>query len=583
MTRKSLISLVLLLFLHGLAGAEKYYVTQDSAGTGDGSSYENSVSVADFNSGNLGELEGDTVYLCDNITSHVEVPDGGAIGNYLTIKGDYVGHKVNMTHRSSYGAIRISGKSYIVLDGLTVNGYPRDAQEDGQKNGICVLASVISGCHYITVKKCIVSEYDKSLIRVGRYSDNPENRNSHITIGGAKGDGNTVFNCGSGTGSVNIGVSKTDTYTVSYNHIYGSGDETVGIDGITCENTTKGILEHNVIHGHREHLGIEFGEDGIDLKLCSDIDIRYNVIYNNRVAGITVSNYSNDNIRIYGNYVYENMVGILIGQVKEGTTIKIFGNIVASCNRAITTCGGIQATAAKTGSGRIGYCYIYGNTLVYNSGPNNDKYDMDVSNADNVYIKNNIFYCDDIGKCLRKSASATNIILNSNQYYYDDGSITVNWDGIDRNLSWLQEQGYEVNGAEGNPFFTNYVGADYTLLEKSPARNEGENLGDTMGFNVALHPSTNWITTPPTVTTANQNNYGSGWEKGAYVYTGNIITGDLTGDGQVNVQDVQACVNVILGVETTPEIIQRAKEVTKPKDECNVLDIQAIVNIVLGG
>ena len=60
------------------------------------------------------------------------------------------------------------------------------------------------------------------------------------------------------------------------------------------------------------------------------------------------------------------------------------------------------------------------------------------------------------------------------------------------------------------------------------------------------------------------------------------ITGDLNNDNQVNIQDIQACGNVILGVETDPEVIQRAKEVTEPQGECNVLDVQAIVNIILG-
>jgi hypothetical protein len=59
------------------------------------------------------------------------------------------------------------------------------------------------------------------------------------------------------------------------------------------------------------------------------------------------------------------------------------------------------------------------------------------------------------------------------------------------------------------------------------------------------------------------------------------LKGDLTGDNQVNIQDLQACVNVFLGTETDPGFIQRAKEVAEPKDECNVLDVQAIVNIIL--
>ena len=61
------------------------------------------------------------------------------------------------------------------------------------------------------------------------------------------------------------------------------------------------------------------------------------------------------------------------------------------------------------------------------------------------------------------------------------------------------------------------------------------------------------------------------------------LKGDINGDGQVNVLDVQACVNVVLGRETDPEIIQRAKAMAEPYDECNVLDVQTIVNIILGG
>ena len=39
-----------------------------------------------------------------------------------------------------------------------------------------------------------------------------------------------------------------------------------------------------------------------------------------------------------------------------------------------------------------------------------------------------------------------------------------------------------------------------------------------VSFSVALHPDTDWTTTIPTVVTADQNLYGSSWERGAYVY-----------------------------------------------------------------
>ncbi len=40
--------------------------------------------------------------------------------------------------------------------------------------------------------------------------------------------------------------------------------------------------------------------------------------------------------------------------------------------------------------------------------------------------------------------------------------------------------------------------------------------------------------------------------------------------------------NVILGTETNPQVIQRAQEVIEPLNERNVLDVQGIVNAILG-
>ncbi|MFZ2603749.1 MAG: dockerin type I repeat-containing protein, partial [Candidatus Omnitrophota bacterium] len=54
--------------------------------------------------------------------------------------------------------------------------------------------------------------------------------------------------------------------------------------------------------------------------------------------------------------------------------------------------------------------------------------------------------------------------------------------------------------------------------------------------------------------------------------------GDLTADNQVNIQDIQACVNHILGTQDWGS----AADVNSD-GAVNVLDVQAIVNIILGG
>ena len=62
---------------------------------------------------------------------------------------------------------------------------------------------------------------------------------------------------------------------------------------------------------------------------------------------------------------------------------------------------------------------------------------------------------------------------------------------------------------------------------------------------------------------------------------GDEISVDINNDGEVNIQDIQLCINVILGIQTNPEIVQKAKEVAEPNDICNELDVRGIINIIL--
>ncbi len=55
---------------------------------------------------------------------------------------------------------------------------------------------------------------------------------------------------------------------------------------------------------------------------------------------------------------------------------------------------------------------------------------------------------------------------------------------------------------------------------------------------------------------------------------------DLNGDGDVNVLDVQLCVNVFLDTETTPKIVSLAD--VNGDSAVNAQDAQIIANLVLG-
>jgi len=56
---------------------------------------------------------------------------------------------------------------------------------------------------------------------------------------------------------------------------------------------------------------------------------------------------------------------------------------------------------------------------------------------------------------------------------------------------------------------------------------------------------------------------------------------DLNLDGAINVLDIQLCVNVFLGVETDPGIVDRSD--LNGDGAVNVLDVQLLVNLFLAG
>ena len=61
---------------------------------------------------------------------------------------------------------------------------------------------------------------------------------------------------------------------------------------------------------------------------------------------------------------------------------------------------------------------------------------------------------------------------------------------------------------------------------------------------------------------------------------GEASAGDLNLDGAIDVVDLQLCVNVVLGIEVSPDIIARAD--LNRDGEVTILDVQALVNIILG-
>jgi len=129
----------------------------------------------------------------------------------------------------------------------------------------------------------------------------------------------------------------------------------------------------------------------------------------------------------------------------------------------------------------------------------------------------------------RNSASAYPLCLkdddNSNTYptveynlYHNPNHINrVYWDSTvyDSTEQTAWQNAGHIGALFTNPLFINPATGDFTLHPTSLAIDKGTNLGSP--YNLGLNPTSTW---PNNVSTLDQNSYGSGWEIGAFVYTG---------------------------------------------------------------
>lgn len=195
--------------------------------------------------------------------------------------------------------------------------------------------------------------------------------------------------------------------------------------------------------------------DGITYHNSTTGDVKYCFISNNRKSGF--AHVVNSSVNMSYNIIRHDTNGTIALAHFEGTgTFNFFNNTLYS--------------PAQTGEG------------IENNGAT-------------VNLRNNILYGFDTG--ILHTGGTTDSDYN---LVYNAG--TANWSGL--------TQG--ANSLSLNPLFTNAGSDNFTLQTSSPAIDEGEEIGEA--YDDGLHPTT---TFPSSISTADQDLRGNGWEIGAYV------------------------------------------------------------------
>jgi hypothetical protein len=479
MKKYIIILICIAIFTYCPSWAATYFVSQSGAGSGNGSSYANRMSIANYNSGNLdaSTSAGDTIYLCGTITAGIDTTEGGTPENKLIFDGDCstqggsdVDFQVGRT------AITID-QAYTIWTWMKISGSTRQGmliEED---------YTYIRNSYFTT-------DYNGG---GGIFVDGAEN----VTIGGSGSFSNLFENVGGGTHSGEEDIAlrgtpadPTNSLTISYNELKGDGTSR-GTDGIMCNDDEQDdvgdsgkeiVIEHNYIHDH-------WKENEIDLKGGGYFVIRKNIIDgppDNYDANpcIVIMHAGVDHVWFYGNIVRNySTTGIFVYDSNAGAQpvddIYIWSNLIYNIDWQ-----GITFQPSKNaGTTDV---RVWNNTIVGNgANPTNSQqtgieWQQAWVNADDFLMYNNIvaFNRDGQSSSPRRqihTQGTSNFKIDYNQYYSNDGAAQIFYKSRDVSFSnWNDNQ--DANSIVADPGFTDRSNDDYTTKTNLLGAEDGPRL-----------------------------------------------------------------------------------------------------------
>jgi hypothetical protein len=346
------------LFGASAAHASDIYFAQASAGGNSGADCANARTIGSLAAGDWSP--GNTIHLCGTITApagasgFITAQGSGSSGSPITLKFE-TGAILQAPYWGSNGAIYISGKSYITIDGGS-NGLIR-ATLNGSSGGTCPGGScanqqfigegvLLTGASNIEVKNLTIGDlYDHTTVSDtgGSGLHNPWAVGLYGTTSNITLDNNTfhdvnwaVFVVFSGSASNNLDIHSNKIYNISVGIAGGDGSSGATLNGpVNIYNNVIHDTESWDANGDVNH------HDGIYIWLTNSTST-FTGPYN-----------------IYNNYIYNIETYCSAGIYFDPGASASYPNGTAFNNVIGTNCGGDGAIYDKSGKMRL-----YNNTFI---------------------------------------------------------------------------------------------------------------------------------------------------------------------------------------------------------------------------
>ncbi len=382
----------------------------------------------------------------------------GAPGKYLTIKAETAGTVTLKGGTGSSKAMLNVQRAYWRVEGLKLDAAGDPAigalwRGAGAKFGIlrgCTVTNgragagvdIAEGASDVLVENNEISKYDLG-----------------------DGDAHGVI---LQTTSKNVVVRNNDIH-----HCSGDAVQCIGPEGGATLPGTP--FDNLLVEGNRLH---ENRENGVDVKTCTRVTVRKNVIYGHKLSSTSggegiVIHLSASDVTVEDNQLYENGRGISVGGVRvNGPPARISlrrNRIYRGINANGEDGVGIRvdtATAVKVLNNTI--YGMPGAGLMIGMG--------DTGNSDQVEVRNNIVAETPV--FIRLGATRSANVYDRNLFFRSAGAGAFRINGVDVSLAaWRTQTDQDGSSLEASPQLVNPTAADFSLGSGSPAREAGANVG----------------------------------------------------------------------------------------------------------
>lgn len=443
---------VTVLLAFSVCSARDWFVRPSGASYGSGSGTTFNDAWSGFSRINWsGIAPGDTLYIAGTFHEKLTVGKNGSSGSLITVRGDYPGNP-GVIDVSSGDAVSLHGRTYVALDGITI--------DRAGANGVEMQSS-----NHCEVRNC-------NFYRIG------QSGGTVFGIDGRYAQGIYVYNCRftnekgafRGTGiTTALGLSGTlATSTIDKCYIYG-----IDVDGICPGNDT--VISRCVIGGLTN---MNSHADGIPIQ-GSRVVVKQNIVYS-CTQGIYPDTFD------YGS-----------GSVCICDDVTIANNLVYQ-TPAMSHMNGINCDVETAGQASMKRLKIYNNTVV-----GVDQYGINVGDRGNgagrlegLEIFNNVVvdcgtYTSTGNISIQASGSISGIKIDHNLVgEYRSSRANYRLQGQNMTQAQMRSNGFETHGRE-NPsgaIFKQYTyqggNNDFSLASGSPAIGMGANLGSAYNADI---------------------------------------------------------------------------------------------------